>query len=214
MVLRLFGSPFSTCSKRVATVLHEKKVPFELVVIDLAKHEQKSPAFREKQPFGQIPYLDDDGFIVYESRAICRYIATKYADQGTKLIPTDLKGLAIFEQALSVEQAHFNPSAEGAISENIYKPFFGKAPDPAVFEGHLKKLDEKLDIYDLILSKQKYLAGDELTLVDLFHIPFGAILPTAGSEIMNSKPHVAKWFKELTERPSWQAIKDNIHSTA
>ena len=55
------------------------------------------------QPFGQIPVLVDGDFVLYESRAICRYIARKYANQGTALIPSDEKELAIFDQAASVE---------------------------------------------------------------------------------------------------------------
>ncbi|KAG6908219.1 hypothetical protein DXG01_005691 [Tephrocybe rancida] len=118
----------------------------DLLKINLAKHEQKSPSYMKIQPFGQIPYIDDDGFILYESHAICRYIATKYSNQGTKLLPMDIKDYAIFEQVASVEQSHFNQSAEGVISENIFKPFFGQAPDPTVFEAHIKKLDAKLDV--------------------------------------------------------------------
>lgn len=57
MVLQLYGSYFSTCTRRVATILHEKKVPFVLHHIDMAKGEQKLPGFVEKQPFGQIPYI-------------------------------------------------------------------------------------------------------------------------------------------------------------
>ena len=57
MVLKLYGSPFSTCTKRVAVVLHEKQVPFELIPVDYAKGEHKTPEFLEKQPFGQMPYI-------------------------------------------------------------------------------------------------------------------------------------------------------------
>lgn len=100
MVLKLYGNGLSTCTKRVVTVLVEKKVDYELVAIDFAKAEHKSATYLQKQPFGKIPYLDDDGFIVFESRAIARYIATKYASQGTPLLPAagDLKAQAIFEQ--------------------------------------------------------------------------------------------------------------------
>ena len=91
--------------------------------VDAAKREHKSEAFLEKQPFGQVPYLDDDGFILYESRAIARYIATKYKDQGTPLIPdpADLKATALFEQAVSVECSNFDPSASGIAMEKIFK---------------------------------------------------------------------------------------------
>jgi glutathione S-transferase len=51
--------------------------------------EHKSPAFLEKQPFGQVPYLDDDGFILFESRAMARYIAMKYGNG--QFIPSELK---------------------------------------------------------------------------------------------------------------------------
>jgi glutathione S-transferase len=45
--------------------LEEKEVPFEVQVVDFAVAEHKSPEYRTKQPFGVIPYLDDDGFILY-----------------------------------------------------------------------------------------------------------------------------------------------------
>ena len=66
--------------------------------------------------------------IVYEARAITRYIATKYAAQGTKLLPDPstpegLKALAKFEQAASIEQSHFDPPAFGAIFEHVFKPY-------------------------------------------------------------------------------------------
>ncbi|KAG6908610.1 hypothetical protein DXG01_004013 [Tephrocybe rancida] len=89
MVLKLYRSPNSTRSQRIAAVLLEKQVPFELIAIKFAAAEHKSPAFLEKHPFGQVPYTissGDNGFILCESHAICRSIATTYANQGTKLI--------------------------------------------------------------------------------------------------------------------------------
>ncbi|KAG6908614.1 hypothetical protein DXG01_004017 [Tephrocybe rancida] len=213
MVLKLYGSPASTCCQRVAAVLLEKQVPFELITINFAIGEHKSPAFLEKQPFGQVPYIDDDGFILYESRAICRYIATKWAEQGTKLIPTDFKEHALFEQAASSEQSNFDSPASAAVYENIIKRYYGGVPDPAIFEAHIQKLDGKLDAYEKILSRQKYVAGDEITLADLFHLPYGVKLAEAGSDIMERKPNVARWFKDITSRPSWVSVKAGIKST-
>ncbi|KAJ8691864.1 hypothetical protein PTI98_011385 [Pleurotus ostreatus] len=160
MVLKLYGSPVSTCTKRVATVLIELNVPFELVPIDLRKGEQKTPQFLEKQPFGKVPYIDDDGFILYESRAISRYLATKYSGQGTQLIPKDLQAWAKFEQAASVEICNFDPYASGVVIEKYFKPIFGQTPDEAQAKDLTEKLNANLDTYDLILSKQKFLGGD------------------------------------------------------
>lgn len=57
MVLKLYGSAMATCTRRVAVVLEEKNVPFELHGVDILAGEHKSPAYLEKQPFGQIPYM-------------------------------------------------------------------------------------------------------------------------------------------------------------
>lgn len=73
MVIKIYGSAMST--SRVLTVLHEMKLPYELNRVDISKGEHKSESYAELQPFGKVPVMDDDGFIMYESRAICRYLA-------------------------------------------------------------------------------------------------------------------------------------------
>ena len=72
MVLKLYGSAMST--SRVLVTILEKELPYELVRIDIAKGEQKSEEYLKMQPFGKVPVLEDDGFFMYESRAICRYL--------------------------------------------------------------------------------------------------------------------------------------------
>lgn len=217
MVLTLYGFPFSTCTKRVAVVLHEKKVPFKYVNIDLATGEHKRPEVLEKQPFGQVPYIEDDGFVLYESRAIARYIATKYAGQGTAGLvppPTDIQASAKLDQALSIEVANYDVYAAKAIYEGVIKKKFYGAADEAAAKAAIDSLSPKLDVYEKILLKQKYLAGDELTIVDLFHLPTGTLLPFLGLDTLDNaaRPNVARWWKELQERQAWLAIKDDIAS--
>jgi len=215
MVLKLFGMPMSTCTRRVAVVLVEKKVPFEFVPVDGAKAEHKSAAYLEKQPFGQVPYIDDDGFILYESRAICRYIVDKYPNQGMSLVPTDAKGKALFEQAASIEYSNFDPFCSKAVAEMVFKPMRGQASDKAVFDSVIETLSAKLDAYEVILGKQKYLAGNEVTLADLFHLPYGTMLARAGSDLMTTKgPNLTRWFNDLCARPSWNTVKDGVKSTS
>ena len=68
MVLKLYGHVLSSCTKRVATVLNEKKVPFEFIAVDFA--ELKSAEYAKKQPFGQYPYLVRLTFCD-DARSIC-----------------------------------------------------------------------------------------------------------------------------------------------
>ncbi|KAF8650297.1 hypothetical protein AX16_005305 [Volvariella volvacea WC 439] len=212
MVLKLHGAPGSTATKRVAVILHEKQVPFELVPVDTTKLEQKQPSHLVNQPFGQIPFIDDDGFILYESRAIGRYIATKWANQGTPLIPTGEKELAILDQAISAEITNFEFYAAPAVREKVIKPSRGLPNDINVYKQSIAALDAKLDGYEAILSKQKYVAGNELTIADLFHLPFGSLLPDTGSDVVSKRPNFARWLNEISTRPSWLAVRSVVKS--
>ena len=68
MVFKFFAAPLSTASLRVAQILHEKKVPFDFISVDLAKN--KDEEYLEKQPFGQVPYIVSCPPF-YQSRPLC-----------------------------------------------------------------------------------------------------------------------------------------------
>lgn len=67
MVLTLYGSPYSPCTKRAAVVMKEKDIPFTFVTVDLAKREHKLPEYVKKQPFGMVPYI-----VSLCSRCLCQ----------------------------------------------------------------------------------------------------------------------------------------------
>lgn len=73
MVLKLYGSAMSFA--RVLVTILEKDLAYEHIPIDIAKGEQKGEAYKKLQPFGKVPALEDDGFLIFESRAICKYLA-------------------------------------------------------------------------------------------------------------------------------------------
>ncbi|KAG2364574.1 glutathione S-transferase [Suillus spraguei] len=229
MVLKIHGHANAPLVRLVAEVCKEKEVPYELVNVEVYKGEHKTPAFKEFQPFGQVPYIDDDGFIIYESRAICRYIAKKYASQGTPdLVPRDPKAEAIFEQAVSIETSNFYPFVLGITAEKIIKKHRGLEPNEARIADLVNNLNAKLDVYEVILGKQAYLAGGSITLADLFHLPYGTIVfEELGYNMLENRPNVARrapvpkqlllcqnspnlpyrWWKDITTRPSWLAVK-------
>ncbi|MEO6602550.1 MAG: glutathione S-transferase N-terminal domain-containing protein, partial [Polyangiaceae bacterium] len=71
--MKIYGHPASTCTRKVLMTLNETNTPYELLLVDFAKGEHKQPAHLAHQPFGQVPALDDEGFEMYESRAMSRY---------------------------------------------------------------------------------------------------------------------------------------------
>ncbi|KAJ6528237.1 thioredoxin-like protein [Mycena vulgaris] len=186
----------------VSLVLLEKQIPFEHVVVDLANGVHKTPAFLAKHPFGQVPVIDDDGFIVYEGCAICRYLAEKYADQGTPLLPTDLKAKALFEQAASIELANFSPKVTKVRTETFFKSRQGLPIDEAAAAAAVSELSAKLDAYEQALTS--HCGGYEITLADLFHLYSAPSLAGSGVDILSKKgPNVTRWWNDLIQRPTW-----------
>lgn len=135
----------------------------------------------------------DDDFVLYESRAIARYILTKGVD--TPLYPADPKARALVEQAISVEEHNFNPFVADIIVQRIWRPFFGGKTDEARVQENIGTLTQKLNSYERVLSKQKYLAGNEISLADLFHVPYGVKLGAQGINLLSDSekyPNVAR----------------------
>ncbi|KAJ6523413.1 glutathione S-transferase [Mycena vulgaris] len=205
MVLKLYSLANAVGgSGIVALILLEKQIPFQHFVMDLDKGDHKTPTFLTQQPFGEVPVIDDDGFILYESRAICRYLAEKYTARGFSLIPTDLKGKALFEQAASIEFASFYPQIMRVRTETFFKPRQGLPVDEAALAAAMSDLSAKLDVYEVILGNQKFLAGNEVSLADLFHLYAAALLAEPGLDIMSRQgPNVKRWWSDLIQRPAW-----------
>ncbi|KAJ7511998.1 glutathione S-transferase [Mycena galericulata] len=217
MVLKLYGPNFTAGGAGVvAMTLAEIQVPFELVYIDMFVQGHKKPDYLARQPFGKVPVIDDDGFILFESRAICRYLVEKYPAHAKHLqIPTEIEARALFEQAASIEFANFEPYARALYLQAIVQPLLGLPIDQTLLATALSNLSATVDIYEAILGKQKFLTGDEFSLVDLFHVAFGPSLVAAGCDFMTTKgPNIARWWKEITERPSFIGLKDGIRIAA
>lgn len=86
-------------------------------------------------------------------------------------------------------------------------------PDAAIVSTLEAGLANRLKGYEAILSKQKYVAGDELTIADLFHLPYGKMAVDLGSApglVDGSLPNVARWWKEISELESWKKANANV----
>ena len=80
--MRLYYHPASTCRRRVLMVAHYLKIKVVLVLVNLFKGEQNSPEFLKRNPNHQVPVLEHDGFLLWESYAIMQYMAEMTPDQS------------------------------------------------------------------------------------------------------------------------------------
>lgn len=75
--------------------------------------------------------------------------------------------------------------------------------DERLVSKYVMALDQTLAVYDVILQKQAYLAGDDITLADIFHLSLGKLLELEYPKLFDRYPNVKKWLEELSRRPSW-----------
>ncbi|CAE7227501.1 unnamed protein product [Rhizoctonia solani] len=211
VTVKLYGMPYSTCTKRVWTTAKEIGVDVKIIPVDLGTGEHKKPEYIENfHPFGIIPVLEDeDGTKIYESRAIARYLVAKYG-KGSPLLPdaSNIKEYGLFEQAASIEYSTFDPPASSLAYEKVFAGMRGLKTNEELVTKYIDTLNAKLEGYERILSKQKYLAGNTFTLADLFHLPYGAMVNDIDPSILGSKPHVKAWWADITSRESWKAAQN------
>ncbi|XP_040376116.1 glutathione S-transferase 3 [Oryza brachyantha] len=202
--VKVYGMALSGNVVRVATALNEKGIDFDIVPVDLRTAAHKHPDFLALNPFGQIPVLQDGDEVLYESRAINRYIATKYKAEGADLLPA-AASTAKLEVWLEVESNHFYPAVSQLVYQLLVKPLLGGAPDTAVVDKQAGELAKVLDVYDAHLAANRYLAGDHFTLADVNHMGYLFFLgKTPKAELLTSRPHVKAWWDDISGRPAWK----------
>ena len=200
--MKLYGHPLSTCTRKVLMTAAEKAAPIELVAIDLFAGAHKQPAHLARHPFGVIPVLDDDGFVLYESRAIVRYLDARLP--GASLVPATPHGRARMDQWLSVDQSYVAPHLRALIGQRIVRAHQGLAPERAVTDEAERALGETFRVIDRALGADRYLAGDTFSLADISLAPYVAGLSSVeAAHAIDDLRHVRRWWDEVRARPAW-----------
>lgn len=161
----------------------------------------------KRHPWGKIPVIiSADGFTLYESRAICKYLAAKYS---FPLLPSDsdIEAAALFDQAQCTEMTHFAEPAGRIAFEKFVKRFIGLPVDEAVVSDALKSVEMFFDVAETILQHKDYMAGDDFTLVDIYYIPMIQRLFACGfGDVIVSRKAVSAWWDRCMNRPAIKSM--------
>jgi len=199
--MKLYGHPMSTCTRKVLTVLAEKGHKADFVMVDLMKGEHKQPDHLARQPFGVVPALDDNGFKLYESRAMCRYLDETLS--GTKLTPDNAKDRALMEQWISVEHSYFSPPAMKVVFATIFTQMAGKPVDEEKLKEGRVGVEKAAVILDRHLEGKDFLVSS-FSLADICYLPYIEYLFAGGQgDLITSHKHLASWWSRCSERKSW-----------
>lgn len=199
--MKIYHGNLSANALRVRAVALELGLDFENVEINVMKGENKSPDYLAVNPNGKVPALDDDGFILWESRAITSYLASKKPDAD--LYPEDAKQRAIVDQWSYWQAIHLGPAMQKVSFERFMKPKYGMGdPDEAAIESQVKDIAQFLPVLKTGLAGKDWVAG-KLSLADFaLASTFGA-REEAGISLADF-PNIQGWIDRLESRASWQ----------
>lgn len=199
-MMKLYHYPSSSNSRKVRIVLIEKELEFERVHIDLSKKEQKSPEYLKIHPFGQVPALDDEGFIVYDSTIINEYLEDEYP--YPHLLPADSEGRARARLMEDFRDNHFHPPFIEIIHEVRYKPE-GERDEKLI--AHAKaEIANCFDRIEKELEGKEYLAGS-FSLADIAFMPNIDMLERFKIPVDPKYKNMLAWMERLKARPSYAA---------
>lgn len=184
----------NTRDLRVLWALEEMGLPYEIVGMDHPNHDLDSEAFRAKNPFGQIPVIDDDGVVVTESGAILLYLARK----SGKLMPRDAAGEA--------QVLRWSFAALSSIEVPILTMWFvglsgGKGSKPHDSLQQWSKM--RLEQLDGWLAKRTFIATDEFTVADILMTHVLSVGST-DQTLLEPHAHLGSYLARCTDRPAWK----------
>jgi glutathione S-transferase len=203
---RLYGIPTQNTLK-VGYVLDAVGVSYEFKLIDLSKKEQKSEAFLKINPVGKVPALQHNDFSMFESGAMCRYVANV---ENSALYPEDKMLRAQVDQWLDFFSAHLGRWLSTLFFEKVLKSKmgFGQA-DSSKCEEAQNFVLQQIEPVEKQLSQNNYFVGDKITIAD--YAAFAYIDQTTALQFdLSAYPSLKNWHDKMSLLSSIKKTKSTI----
>jgi glutathione S-transferase len=196
------GSPFG---RSVLATLEEKGASYRLSPV--APGTFKSPEHLARHPFGRVPVLEHDGFRLYETQAILRYLDRVLPNPA--LTPADPKRAARMDQVMNINDWYLFPGVGDVIVfHRVIGPrLMGLEPDEAAIEAAMPRARRVFDELARLLGGQSYFAGETLSLADLQVAPAVAFFTATPEWKELGAPHqnLVAWLTRVEARPGMRA---------
>jgi len=197
-MFRLFGF-FTQNSLKTLYVLEEVVGDFEFKFVDLSKGEQRAEAFSKMTPIGKVPVLEHDGEYLFESGAICRYVANR---SDSALYPSDCMPRARVDQWMDFFSCHLGHWFNTLYFEAVIKPKFDLGdPDEKGIAEATKFVHLQLGMLNTHLDGSDWLANNAFSIADLF--AFAYVEQHKAVDVsLDDYPNVTSWYERIDSRPS------------
>ena len=193
-MLKLYYHPTPNSTK-VAVLLEELELPFEVVPVDIFKGEQHAPEFRAVNPNGKLPAIVDEGVTVFDSHAILIHLAEKHG----RFLPQDRSARAATLSWLELVATGLSPISGQAVH------FLHYAPEdlPYAKNRYVRELERHYRVVDERLAASRFLAGNDYTIADAALFGWAASAGYVfGEKGLGDYPNVVRFMAEMNARPA------------
>jgi glutathione S-transferase len=195
MAITLYYAP-NTRATRVAFLLEELGVPYERRTLDLAAGENKRPAYQAVHPHGLVPALRDDDTVVYETAAICLYLADRFPEKCLSPAPNSSERAAYYQWSV-YSVATLEPILADIFLQRM-RPEGER--DEAVIQSAAGRFRESAAVLSAAL-KGPYLLGERFSTADVL---IGSMIIWAGAMgLLEGQPHLAEYAARISARPAF-----------
>ena len=200
-MLKIWGRLSSVNVQKVVWCADEISLAYERIDAGGKFGLNDTPGYLAKNPNGLVPVIEDDGFVLYESNAIVRYLAAR--DAVDSLWPRDLRERADVDRWMEWQSTSFTPAMWAAFWQLVRIP--PEKRDAAAVEASRAKSEKCAAILDAQLAKRRFLTGDAFTAADI-------VIGCAAHRWLNlpmsrvARPHLERWYAELKSRPGSRQV--------
>uniref|UniRef100_A0A0D9ZI55 glutathione transferase n=1 Tax=Oryza glumipatula TaxID=40148 RepID=A0A0D9ZI55_9ORYZ len=210
-LLHVYGWLVSPWMAKVLVCLEEAGVEYEVVPLSLTNGDHRRPEHLARNPFGQIPVLEDGDLTLYQSHAIARYVLGKHKPELLGLGEGgSVEESAMVDMWVEVETHQYEAAVKPIVWHCLVSQHVGLDRDQGVVDESVEKLRAVLEVYEARLSSagRYYLAGgDRVSLADLSHVPLmHYFTATEYGGVLGEYPRVKAWWEALLARPSVKKV--------
>ncbi len=202
-MIRVWGRITSINVRKVVFTLQLLELPFERIDAGLQFGIVKTPDYLARNPNALVPLLDDDGFELWESNVIVRYLAARHGNG--RLYPQDLRARFDAERWMDWQQTTMNKAGREAFIQAFRTPAAER--DQRVIDASVAATEPLWDIVDERLAGRPWLGGDAITIAD---IPLACERHrwSGQAHAQPARPHLDAWYARITALPAARGVLD------
>jgi len=204
----IYGPAFSTYVRSVRLALEEKGATYQIEEVNVLEGKHREPAHLARHPFGKVPAFEHDGFALYETGAILRYVDEVFP--GAALQPGDPRARARCNQILGIIDAYgYAPMIGQIVIQRLVVPLLGGTSDEEIVAAALDPAGTTITAIEALLGDATLFGGASPNLADLHLVPIYDYFSQTpeGGEMLAGAPGLTRWWNEIRDRPSVQKTK-------